>query len=269
MDDGEYYLRIEPSNEDRFVAGLGEVFYPGVTDITRAEPFRVATGLETRLNTVTLTPETRGWIKVRVVDSNGKPLERDTQAFADGVSVRDVSTGFTKYSAGPSREKADPASDLIWLIRPNATGKQVVCAERLVSDSKFLGPIPNPAGCVPMEYTGLETNLTVTVTKPNAHLSTRLTFEEIDDAAVKGLALNLSGKTDNQPASFVYTLKGDGALSSARPVLYAGHGTLTNVRSYQDSTSNYYVASVRQGSRDVLIDGFDIPPDADSPWSWS
>jgi hypothetical protein len=63
---------------------------------------------------------------------------------------------------------------------------------------------------------------------------------------------------------FYYRLKDDGTLNAINPVLNAGRGKLTSVAD-PFFPLDYYVASVRQGDRDVLLDGLYFPPNADSP----
>jgi hypothetical protein len=259
---GDYYLQVEPSSRDQPPEGFSSVFYPGFTSVSRAESIHVAAGVETRLNPLTLTPATLGRIKVRVVDSTGQLLgQPDSQVLGDGLSLLEESTGF--------RKTGDPDGGFgIWSIRPNQIGKHLVCFVRLLVPPNPNGspPVPNPSGCVPVDYTGNAMEITLNVTKPNGHLRFRLNFEDMDDASVRNFQLNVGGRMNSSTEPFICNLKSDGACSfAANPVLYAGNGILTSVSNPQFIPSDYYVQSVRQGNRDVLIDGFEIPPDADSP----
>jgi hypothetical protein len=262
---GSYYLRIEPPPEDPFTDRLAPAFYPGSAGPSRAEPVRVTAGSETRLSPMILAKPTLGSIRVHVVDMTG---ESPSYKIPDRISIRNISTGFAE-SSGMDTGKTGS-------IRPNEAGKYHVCASRHVEET---GPsrtdqdgsgalFYNRYGCVPVQYDGSDLDVTITLKKPDGHMSARLTLEDADSASNKDFELTIRGLMDNQPEAFMYTLKTDESLRSPNGiplvVRYAGHGELLAMTS-PSHLPEYYVASARQGSRDVLSNGFEIPPYADSP----
>jgi hypothetical protein len=133
-----------------------------------------------------------------------------------------------------------------------------------VTDRDLVTPLANRSGCATVDYDGNEMNVGIRIGKSDARLTALVRVEDASGTSPQRFELSLSGWTEHQAIDFYYRLKSDGTLNAINPVLNAGRGKLTSVA---DSSfpPDYYVASVRQGDRDVLLNGLYFPPNTDSP----
>ena len=232
---GEYFLRIARRSNP----SSGAVLYPGVVGPSKAVPIRVRAGEDVRLADVTLASPNLGLITAYITNTNREALRPNDGYGLDLLS----STGTFIDSIGGSA----PLS-----IRPDAPGPYVVCASLTIAATAS-------RSCRSVEYTGAEMNLDFTVTKPDGKFTGRILLEQQDGTLampLQGASVLLDIQKANGMAAFA-TGKSDGNFEETG--LYRGRGQVTSlVRRPGQGNPNYYLASVRQGDRDVLTDGLII-----------
>ncbi len=239
VDPGEYALRFVPHEPS--VAGVlrggkatTPMLYPGVREITRATVIQVKPGMETLLKDVKIPEETRGWIRLGLVNQTGEPLE-----------------GFGSWQVRP---QGWIGSDYPFVeqrivnnyheIRPDIPGTYDITA----TWSTIKGPL---VARIRMNYSGADVMSNVMLRKPESSLSGSVLLQRNDGSA----PIPLQGVEVAIGPEIPYFIRSGPMGMLTLPMLYAGRYKLGAVRNLPADT---YVKAVLQGSRDVMTQDMDV-----------
>jgi hypothetical protein len=220
---GKYFLRVPSPGTGSLmpseISPLGAKFYPGVEGLTKAEQIEIRPSQELRLNDIVLSRTTLQPIRVRAM----------------GNGLRALLYG------GPAPDEP-PATlgviDGVPAIRPDEPGDYKVCAAVVV------GGVARNA-CTDVVYTGAAMEVALTIPTPTAFLTGRVL---LDEQALAGVAIGARGVG---PGSNFGAISGpDGFFKSAATVQEGP----ARIRALS-APEGFYIASVRQGTRDALTDG--------------
>jgi hypothetical protein len=94
LDPGEYFMEIRPASPDlggTSGAILAPLFYPGTTDISRAEPIAIQPGARLQLRNITAFPVRGGSLRVKLANQGDEPRGASIlSVFRDGETASAV-----------------------------------------------------------------------------------------------------------------------------------------------------------------------------------
>ena len=233
VDPGKYAIRFTPNEltAESIIPGAKSptpLLYPGARDISRAGMVEVKPGKETLIEDVRLVNETRGWIRVAVINQSGESLE-------DFGNWHVEPSGWigAEYPLVEQR-----VVNNFHEIQPDSPGTYDITA----TWSTVKGPLSTS---MRVNYQGLDVTTKMTLQKPESTLTGSVVLQEKEGAAPRPLA----GVEVAIGPDIPYFIRSgpEGALSL--PALYSGRYKLGSVRGLPPDT---FVLRVSQGGRDVL-----------------
>jgi protocatechuate 3,4-dioxygenase beta subunit len=273
-------LPVDSDPAPRFTPML----YPGVSDVPSAEWIDVKPGEEVRLRDMTLNSARVGEIRVHLINGNGEPAHDLDYYFTSitsaSASIGGAATfnGVVLSGIGNRTIHLEGGGDLVQTYHPNLPGVYQVEVRwgAGVDDLQPSIPIPGMSSTVrylglrgdrarivrPFEFTGEDLDVEIIIGKPEGHLEIRTLDEQEDGSitALPGVILNLCGRSVSCAAI-------DGRIQSQSHVDGTAVFNSLNSDRYDFTfasgiSESRYVASVRQGDRDVIVEGLDVSPAA-------
>jgi hypothetical protein len=235
VDPGQYVIRFVP--RETTIASVipggispAPIVYPGVRDISKATIVEATRGRETLLKDVTLKNESRGWIRVAVVNESGQPLE----------SLGNWRVGPPGWVGAEYVLSDQRVVNQYHEFRPDSPG---------IYDIVGMWPTLRGrlAGTVRVNYRGTDLYTKMIVRKPQGRLTGQviLQTEGGTKSPLGGVEVAIG------PAISYFARSGpDGAL--LLPEVYAGQYQLGYIRGLPADT---FVLSVTQNSRDAFREG--------------
>jgi hypothetical protein len=244
-----YILLISSSNSS--------AFYPGVSEFSRTEHVALESGKEIRLKDVVLSgPTKKGTIRVTLTNGPGEGPKDVNYSFAngtatvmpagvDGVSLYQVQGISSRdpvihLDAGQSYSSSHGVSS-IGSYRVDVRWKDVAG-----SDVRSI---------VYADFTGDDIDLNVVLKTPDGKLSCRAVLDGPDGTSTPMADVRVVLDGGSNPSVCVTQQGGGGVVPSIKAGKYTFGG-------FQGIPQGLYVASAKQGDRDVLTDGLEVTKEA-------
>jgi hypothetical protein len=125
LDPGEYFMEIRPASPDlggTSGAILAPLFYPGTTDISRAEPISIQPGTRLQLRNITAIPVRGGSVRVKLANQGDEPRGASIlSVFRDGETASAVRSQMVPPRSVGSRRKFDYINRVVKRFRLQST----------------------------------------------------------------------------------------------------------------------------------------------------
>ena len=252
-DRGEFRLSVDPDNYVVRVfppigSTLGSVLYPGVRELARAVPVEIKSDGQPqtlRLALISLAPTSMGWIRVHIINATGEPIFPIT-AISSTLMLREWGPSFVSgqiivrdAATGPNLELREYRPDMLGVYD--------------IVEGWDRGAVSMRGGAH-IEFKGTDVDVNVIVSRPTVALVARILMEQADGESPKPVAnANLNLENEFGWSTFAGNTGTDGTVTK---LLFNGLHTIQNIGNVENySDKGIYVASARQGERDVLADG--------------
>jgi hypothetical protein len=241
---GTYIVRASPQpGFSRVNESLAATLYPGVVEISKADPVELHAGEELRLSDLVMMPS-MGTIRVHVSTSTGqKPSSRMNVAYWRGAS-----------RLQETLEDVTPPGTEAVELRPGVLGTYLLWG----TDSLF-----GLQGFTTVDFIGVDIDTSVVLTRLDGRITGRVLLEQNGGAPrpLRDVRLYLR---DGAPIHrLMLVSNADGALQRATlspSGLRVGEYEVSSGQYEFDTLlpADFYVASALQGTRDVLEQGITI-----------
>ena len=233
VDPGKYIVRFIPREitvESRLPGGVSAfpLLYPDTRELSKAAIVDVQPGQETLLDDVKLKQEQRRWIRVRVMNESGEPLE--------GFGTWSLKPPDWVGSEYPFAE--DRITEQFHEFQPDSPGVYDILAT-------WSSPAGRLAGFARVDYRKGDVEIRMPVRKGETKVTGRVTIEE------GGSQRPVSGADIAFGPRIAYFSRSGPDGMFTFPEVYAGRYRFGYVRGV---APDMFVLSAKQGSRDVLQD---------------
>lgn len=228
--------------------GMRATLYPGVATLAKAETVEVKGGEVVRLKPVLLSPAGLGSVRVRVVNGRNEPARYVQVTLYDlNWSVASMASGGGSLSLGSERTDERVYLEVGETATKTFSPSRVGLFEARVAWNDDAGKKFETSGR--FQFSGEDTETELVAGKPEGRVSIHAVREELDGTTVPARGTTGGCRT----GAFCLTWKLDDAGKVDVTEIPTGTYSLDGVF---PMTPTSYVATARQGSRDVLAEGF-------------